>query len=204
MIYYCEIDDYNKYVDLLNKAVDMPVYRMKKFMSYIKLSDKINCVVAYLLLKKLVGFEVDYITNSNEKPEFINSDIKFNISHTNGFVVVGIDNNDIGIDIENVSDFTDNMINYMLSVNDINKYNDFINDLEFLTKVWTIKESFIKYNGKGLTYPANEIELDYLSNLIEFNNLYITTKKINTAYMSICGVKNNYKVVKIDITDLCN
>nr|WP_214749430.1 4'-phosphopantetheinyl transferase superfamily protein [Exiguobacterium sp. s189] len=113
--------------------------------------------------------ELDFAKTEFGKPYLVN-DLKthFNLSHSGDFVVVCIDETNVGVDIERIDNLPVEGIVDMFSQNEI----DFIKsdgstfDLERFFRVWTLKESFLKYMGKGLSLDLKTIEF------------YITKSKI--------------------------
>lgn len=134
---------------------------------------------------------------------FLNNEIDFNISHSGKIVVCAITKkNEIGIDIEEISDLK------------IDDYKEYLTHLEWdkikkssSTKktffdYWTQKEAVIKSHGKGLSINLSSFEI--MNNKTKINNdlFYLKKIKINKNYMcSICMRKNNpdIKITKLNL-----
>ena len=137
----------------------MPAERQMRALRYLRPRDRENCVLAYALLKyglmeeygiSASGFD----RNGNGKPFLLYHNIFFNISHCDSGVVCAVSDSETGIDIETARNFdmdtakrvcTDNELSFLLKSEDPEK--DFAG-------IWTIKESFIKQSGAGLSYPV--------------------------------------------------
>lgn len=102
----------------------------------------------------------DIALNEWGRPFFKNSNIDFNISHTDGCAVCIItDEGRTGIDIELIRDIeTDEFRKYM----DDTQWRDIAADPGFASfyKYWTMKESVIKGDGRGLSIPLADVKTD--------------------------------------------
>jgi 4'-phosphopantetheinyl transferase len=109
-------------------------------------------------------------TNAYGKPEIANNDpiarkMSFNISHTDGLVVLAVTGGQpLGVDIENVGlrRVTSDLANGFFAA-------DETRDLYALPSVlqhdrffqyWTLKESYIKARGMGLSIPLDQFSFD--------------------------------------------
>lgn len=130
-------------------------------------------IIRYLVIKKL-GIKNKKIflkKNKYGKPYIGNfSDYSFNISHSGDYVVCGWSKDEIGIDIEFVSEidldiakrfFTKNEYKYLCNKDKSVQNRSFFD-------LWTLKESYIKYKGKGLSIPLDSFEFRIDSDDIKF------------------------------------
>ena len=143
-------------------------YKIKKF---INRKDKIRTLIGEILIRTIVVEKLD-IRNKNirfEKNQFGKPYLKdylkfnFNISHSGDFVLCAIDKKPIEIDIEEVkyieyeeiakSFFTISEFDYIVK-------NDWDTSLNKFYKIWTLKESYIKCCGQGLTIPLKSFSID--------------------------------------------
>lgn len=91
----------------------------------------------------------------------INADIHFSISHSKDYVVCCISKYKVGIDIQyQISDFED----IIPSLSKIERqYLSNITDIDHQKKcffdVWTIKESYLKFLGTGLSKPLKSFDI---------------------------------------------
>ena len=89
---------------------------------------------------------VEIVREEGAKPHFDTDDAHFNLSHSEGVMLVGISFAPIGVDIEKVRDI------------DFKKF-DFIDaedEQDFFEK-WTERESWLKFTGEGISGFRKEI-----------------------------------------------
>ena len=111
-----------------------------------------------------LNIENDYIefgTNNYGKPFLLcNQDYHFNISHTRNMIVVAISNKAVGVDVEKIRDVDTNIANRFFTepeLKHIEKTQD--NICERFFEIWTKKEAYIKYIGKGLSISLNSFDV---------------------------------------------
>ncbi len=137
-------------------------------------------LVAKALVRSVLSRYVDiepgswrFCCNKYGKPEISeamnDSGIRFNLSHTAGLIVCGVVlKNDIGVDVENVQrqGKTDEIANRFFSpaeVADLEAANE--NDRkERFYRYWTLKESYIKARGMGLSLPLDRFSFHLRDN----------------------------------------
>ena len=140
-----------------------------------------------LVFEKLNKREQDVLKNEFSKPYFENS-AHFNISHSKGIAVVCFCEEPVGVDVEKIRDVN-------LKIKD-----RFFGDTEKeqvktnsdFTKVWTAKESYIKYLGTGLSTPLNSFDVNNLDvNFLHFdyNDYHICVCTKNVIKFKIQGTK---------------
>jgi 4'-phosphopantetheinyl transferase len=138
--------------------------------------------------------EIDFVENSYGKPYLKNvDDLYFNISHSGEWVVCAIDREEIGIDIEQIKPIQLEIAENFFSAEE---YNKILSEQEcFRTSrfydLWTLKESFIKYKGKGLSMPLNSFNI----NMSDNNNITVKTENdLDPCYFKQYNIDNRYKM----------
>lgn len=112
---------------------------------------------------KVKNAKIQLAARTDGKPYLINnSDFFFNLSHSGSWVSCGISNQEVGVDIEECRDF--------IEEDDLLLAKRFFHPAEYAAlleassleekqrlffQFWTLKESFIKYTGKGLQTPLD-------------------------------------------------
>lgn len=154
----CDLNVYN----LLKKAVSTTRREnSEKFLFFedAKRSICAEAIMRYYVIKNLGinNSEIEIRYNDYGKPFLKNIQLYFSLSHSNKWVVCGWSNNEIGVDIEKIdkinidiakSLFCKAEYDYIKSGKEHEQCKKFI-------QIWTLKESYIKYIGKGLTIPLN-------------------------------------------------
>lgn len=134
--------------------------------------------------------------NQYSRP-FIDGNIDFNISHSGGFVICAIGKFiRLGVDVEkirniNIPDFFNTLSN--VQIEKIEKSKTKL--LDFF-KYWTIKESVIKADGRGLTIPLSEILINENEVLCNSKIWYYHDLSIHKDYCSY--LTTNKPTVRID------
>ena len=115
-----------------------------------------------LLLKHILGeynlsFE-DMYYGENGKPEI--KGIHFNLSHSEDMVVCAVSEKAVGCDVEKVGEFRNGIAERYFTENEIAYLNLFDGEesKEEFYRLWTMKESYLKMTGEGVTIPLNQIE----------------------------------------------
>jgi len=141
--------------------------------------------------------EKDIIINKYGKP-YLNNNLYYNISHTANIIVIAVSNNEIGIDAE--------LLTRKISDTLINKYfkNEYENTFDII-KLWTKKESFVKYLGKSMFTEIKNIKIK--ENLIIYKNEVVNINSfnytINNIYINIITNESNFEFINLNkkITD---
>lgn len=134
----------------------------------------------------------DVKLNRYSKPE-INNEIHFNISHTRGLACCAIASHPIGIDAELIKPVNIKLTDKVCSLKEKECIRSSDNtSFEFL-KYWTLKESYIKKIGMGLSFPMNKINFDIKVDSIESNadNEKFYIKFINNYVLALCRDAND-------------
>lgn len=139
---------------------------------------KINYIVSRAILNLVlkVLFEKginDLIVkrDKNNKPYVENTlGLKFNISHTEGLVLLAFFKREVGVDVEKINykfEFKDILENCFTRDEIIN----IDNNIDSFYRYWTAKEAYLKCDGIGLIRNLKEIEIISFENeFIEIND----------------------------------
>ncbi|GAA5818915.1 MAG: 4'-phosphopantetheinyl transferase superfamily protein [Methanobrevibacter sp. CfCl-M3] len=122
-------------------------------------------LLRYILAKLSIE---DYIISidDNGKPFLLSHpNIHFNISHSGDLVLIGVSDKSIGVDIEKIQDLDYIGISKHFFHN--REYAKISNtdSINVFFKIWTLKESYVKMNGTGLT-DLKSFVVDIDKNLI--------------------------------------
>lgn len=131
-------------------------------------------VLARTVLARYTGIpaaSLEFTENTYGKPAVSNAgersqSISFNISHTQGLIVLGVaQHNQIGVDIENYSDheplfdLADQFFGEK-EIADLSNLPSRKRSRRFF-ELWTLKESYIKARGMGLSIPLDAFSFEF-------------------------------------------
>ncbi|MFK5975072.1 MAG: 4'-phosphopantetheinyl transferase superfamily protein [Sulfurovum sp.] len=153
-IYLIHIDsmdeeEYQKYLSII------PLEMQKEVLRYRQRDDRYRTLIGkktlFLYLKDKNISLNDIKRDTYNRPYLNNSDIEFNISHSNEYIVsVFTSYNSIGIDIEEINNNID-----IYEFRDVFREEEFnqlissLNPIELFYRLWTIKEAVLKAIGRG-------------------------------------------------------
>lgn len=86
--------------------------------------------------------------------------VEFNISHTKGLVVCAVADSVLGVDTEEIRPFKASLMRRMCSEAErgfVLAGRSEAERQERFFRLWTLKESFVKANGRGLAFPLRNI-----------------------------------------------
>lgn len=138
--------------------------------------------------------DISFRKNAFSKP-FVKdlSSFHFNISHAGKWVVCAIDSRPIGIDIEKVKKIDLQIANRFFSKTEVNDLyrQSYSDQTDYFYKLWTLKESYIKMVGRGLS-----ISLDSFSCSIQPDNhvTFNTECKTSDVYLKLYEPDSCYKM----------
>ncbi|AYZ74233.1 4'-phosphopantetheinyl transferase superfamily protein [Fusobacterium necrophorum] len=144
---------------------------IKKLYEYKSEVSKINFAVSRSILnkafEKILNTTCEHIValkSKYNKPYIKNKgEIKFNISHTDGYVLVGFSKREIGVDIEKVN-YNFNIERILKNCFSSREIKNIGTDISTFYKYWTIKEAYLKCEGCGFTRNPKEVEIIYTDN----------------------------------------
>lgn len=125
----------------------------------------------------------------------------FNISHSGEYVVLAYGDQPVGIDIEEIRDknldknidvakrcFTEKEYEYVLS-----GYCNGEGTLESATEqerffqIWTMKESYLKLTGAGISVPLNSFEVDPYDMCVRNTEYHFDGRGIEAYHVTVCA-----------------
>lgn len=167
-IYFIEINesiDKERFNQLLTFISPEKQRQIKNFKFDIdrKLTLYSELLIRYFACKDLgiENNEITFLRNKYNKPYLENHpEFNFNISHTRNAIAVAISDKPIGIDIEKERKFDLKIAERFFTANEF-KYITATRekqDIHFY-EIWTKKEAYIKWVGKGLTITLNSFDV---------------------------------------------
>lgn len=184
--------DITKLSDALfeKELTSLPLLRQKEILKKANIDDRKRSLAGDMLAKKylskIYGVPPEKLTfakGEHGKPYVINIPAHFNISHSGKYTVLAVSDRPIGIDIEEIREFSaitarklfsEEELSYVAG-NDPSRRKSLMQQCFF--EVWTAKEAFLKYLGTGLSGGMTSL-------LLEVQNGKLTPKnqKVRLTY----------------------
>jgi 4'-phosphopantetheinyl transferase len=133
--------------------------------------DRIRGLMADILARRCIiretgleNHQIEFYSNEYGKP-FLKDrdDFQFNLSHSGIWVVGAVDNQPIGIDVETIQPIDlDISANYFSP----DEHQDLMSQEDkfaYFFTLWSLKESYMKIVGKGLSLPLNSFSIKFYS-----------------------------------------
>ena len=92
----------------------------------------------------------DWAAERYGKPYLKNADVHFSISHSGCVAMCAVGETPVGVDIERVRPISEGVAMRIMSDKERSAYALAEDREDFFYKVWTLKEAYVKYSGKGL------------------------------------------------------
>ena len=126
--------------------------------------DRQRCLIGLALTGMVFGkrpCELKMVLGQHEKPFVMNGGgVHYNLSHSGRYVVIASGGSSLGIDVEKVGRVKKNIAKRLFSPRENVEYRRYREtDGDFFCRMWTLKECYIKYDGRGLTLPLNSFSI---------------------------------------------
>ncbi len=198
----------NQFHQLLQFVDNDKQARIKRFLRW---EDAHRALFADILIRNIIiektnlkNNEIVFSYNDYGKPFIINPDnFFFNVSHSGIWIVCAIDNMPIGIDVEHIRP-----IDFAISERFFSdeEHSDLIKKkesekLSYFYTLWTLKESYIKALGMGLSIPLKSFAVKAYNNYIDLirssepnkGNIFFKQYKIHPNYkLAVCANNNRF------------
>jgi 4'-phosphopantetheinyl transferase len=205
-------DRYNKYTSFLDNNKRE---RIKKFKNWEDSQRSLlsEIFVRYYLCNKLKIKNNDLYFEFNKygKP-FLKGfkNIHFNISHSGNWIIIVFNNNYIGVDVEKIEKIDYEIADRFFTPDEYNFLNSVPKNRgdEIFFELWTMKESYIKAKGLGLSLPLNSFSVIKNNKIVEKivdeeKNIFFYKKyKIDNSYkLSVCSLGNEFEdnIIPVDL-----
>ena len=175
----------------------MPEHRRKKIDNFRFDKDKrLSLGAGILLFNGLYRYGAEYTEpeySEHGKPylkEYRN--IHFNISHSGNIAVCAMSDKELGSDIEKTKHFSETLIDHVFLTSEKKFIRPDMADKD-CTRMWTIKESIMKYLGTGIGLGAKSITLDMnepisaVCDSYDISQLRFTTFEADEHMLTVCS-----------------
>jgi 4'-phosphopantetheinyl transferase len=192
----------------IKKFEKLPDVIKTKCNRYVRWQDKQSCVLGKLLLQEglwQLGISNDQVltgwyTDELGKPR-VGGDIRFNISHTEGFVVCAVLSGTVrvGIDIEKVKPI--NLDDFTLALGEtvIKEIALSPDPYESFYRYWTATESALKADGRGFLVDLGQVQIELNSNKVTIDRTVWHLSPICLAPDVVCYLATSSRDVHLDL-----
>lgn len=163
----------------------LPPERQTRINRYRRTIDKKLSAVSYIILLYALAKNYDIknpeiLITEHGKPCLTNyPDIYFNISHCEKGCICAVSDTSVGVDIQEIRPYFSEIAERVCSAEEMNVINSTHNKAREFTKIWTMKESYVKMTGKGI---SDDIKLINIFNHSQGIVLY----EIDDCFISVC------------------
>ena len=205
------LDD-SDYLRFYDSASDERRRRAERYLRY---GDAVRCIMSEALLRYayfLSGKNPSLLRTACSpygKPYTVSEEsFRFSISHSGKYTAVAFADDEIGVDIEQIDRrldrtliadtvFTSDERAYIFSPSD-----EALRRIRF-ARLWTAKESCLKYLGTGLNRSPLTVEFDTAANRIVGSDAVLTgMQTADGYYVTVCGTYSDCKVEFTEISEL--
>ncbi len=201
----------------------IPESGREKISSYARINDAQRSLLGEVLVRYLISEikgvklpEQPFTTGEKGKPAPDGFDgIHFNISHSGRWVVVALSSDRVGVDVERIRKVPDGVAHRFFSEAENAMLQNAASETQkadiFFT-LWTLKESFLKAIGKGLTKSLSSFTVAEtgnqaycLTNDPEAAGFYLKVYELSEGYkLAACSAVNQFseKVKIVGINEL--
>jgi len=183
--------------------------KQEKVKRFHRWEDSQRAAIAEILIRAVVctkfGFpngEIDFDKNDYGKPFIKNRpDFHYNISHSGDWVICAVDNALVGIDVETVKPMDFGIAKRFFSKEECNDLmmKEESQRLAYFFDLWTLKESYIKADGRGMSIPLDSFTIKVSDEKIwvetdnELKDCFFKKYNIDEKYKcSVCSVGNDF------------
>lgn len=176
----------------------LPEWRLDRMMSYRysadrKLSASVYLILVYALKNEGLFHSLpEFGYNPGGKPFLTNyKGIYFNLSHCQDAVVCCISDSEVGIDIETVGEYDDELAAAICNNEEyqwVTASSDTVQRAKRFTSLWTQKECIVKCSGTGIDRDPKEILTGYSAdNQKEGLQIFSVYYPAENIYISVCN-----------------
>lgn len=194
-------DAYEQFIKLISKSKLSTINR-KRFDDDKKRSLYADILTRYLICKNydICNDKIRFYNNNYGKPYLFNQlNCYFNISHSGKWIFVGLSNNEIGVDIEQITNCDLDIAKHFFTNEEYHDLLNSRNQNQLFFEIWSIKESYIKYKGLGLS-----INLDSFSCKKSTDSIAIILNKDKDLNVRLYNLDKDYSAVVCSIEKPAN
>jgi 4'-phosphopantetheinyl transferase len=186
--------------------------KQKRIEAFHRKEDKVRCLVGDILVRYILAEKLNispshlkFFRNAYGKPFLKDENLFFNLSHSGCWVAAVFDNEENGIDVQEIGEadlfiaekfFRRNEYRELLKVAEYDRADIFY-------KWWSLKECYIKTTGRGLSQPLDSFIVKNWENglyhsYVEGNEMFFKMYDLDSGYkMAVSNSKGCFESLKI-------
>ena len=209
MIAYFDEIDHISDEKLEKMKLYIPAGYRKKIERYKGKERKKHRVLAYMLFRYCIMEEygidgiAEFSYGEYGKPYVESADFYFNFSHTKSAVACVVSHSPVGIDVQDiVKDYQRIQLKSCTS-KEIRCIKCSIDPQRTFTRLWTLKEAFVKYKGTGIWDHLNQIDFSSMTGGVwKQGNCYYYTIEEQNYVVTVCSEEQDHIVTKVRTLDI--
>ena len=204
-LYYLNINVIRKNISKLSERIT-PLRRARMNAMMFE-DDRLRCLGAGLLLTDIIfNGDINSVkvkTGIHGKP-YIEGKLNFNLSHSGDYVIMLVDNEPVGCDVQKMIKNRDfkSIMNYLFHSKEISYVENSNNETDAFYRVWCLRESVLKASGMGLNLENNGFYFTFgrkiRLNKFQQPEFCFFHEILHDDYrVALCGIKpfNNIKIL---------
>ena len=185
--------------------------KQERIRHFLRQQDKQRCLFAELLARvmlletrSLSNADISFASEPYGKPVWLDEPrVHFNTSHAGDWIACIVDEQEVGIDVEQIGpvdlSLSGNFFSGVEHVDIISHHQP----VERFFDYWTLKESYIKFIGSGLSRALNSFSIQFVDDgqiRVEVNGkllpgVYCKQYELENGYkLAICAAQNDFPV----------
>lgn len=144
--------------------------KKNRLLRFRDVKDRMRGLLAEIIIRETIlneylarNEELVFDINEFGKPFLKSHDLnlQYSVSHSSEWIVVAFSNHSIGVDVERIRNFDLEIAESFFATEEVHLlYSEADKDFSFC-KLWTLKESYMKFLGKGLYEKLDSFAIDY-------------------------------------------
>jgi len=191
----------NKFLDLKEKMLSfLDSERRDRILRFRFQEDAQRSLLGDIMVRSIISKklnlknkQITFNLSDKGKPSIVgHPNLFFNISHAGTWVVAAFSDYEVGIDVELIKKINYNVSDIFYSEEENKALNKLRGKkkLEYFFDLWTMKESYLKYTGKGLSEPLNSFTV-----VKSENKFTLSHKSINkNVFLKQYDLEKGYKL----------
>jgi 4'-phosphopantetheinyl transferase len=191
-LFFCKTTDISINIDILNI---LPIERQHRIKQALKQEKSVQLYASSLLLGHVLnryGKKLNDVKVTELGKPYVENSLHFNISHSGKCIVIAVDYEDIGVDIQEKTPVSNAVAKLFLGNDD--DLSSMSRNEYYHSYIWCRKEALLKCLGVGWN-GKKEVKLSVLRSRIQYEGIeyFLTDYPISEDYFLTLCEKNNHK-----------